>query len=196
MLRNPIHLRLEKLESWQHLTFMASLCERMYPNYQMFCLQSGFGEPQIYRKILDLVWETLVIKDAKVNFDSQLEKLEEAIPSSDDYDIYGVYPAIDACIALGELIHSRLSGETLAHAIAISETSIRTVAMLEMTHAGKEMTDEELKVLPAVEEEWDIQWEIFRLLADCEERDLELIKGLRSDLREAAVSNIGINLTQ
>ena len=68
--------------------------------------------------------------------------------------------------------------------------------MLEMTQAGKEMTDDELKVLPAVEEEWDIQWEIFRLLADCEERDLELIKGLRSDLREAAVSNIGINLAQ
>ncbi|GAB2934341.1 YjaG family protein [Hafnia psychrotolerans] len=196
MLRNPIHLRLEKLESWQHVTFMASLCERMYPNYQAFCLETGFGEPQVYRRILDLIWETLVIKDAKVNFDSQLEKLEEAVPSSDDYDLYGVYPAIDACIALGELIHSRLSGETLSHAIAVSETSIRTVAMLEMTQAGKEMTDEELKVIPAVEEEWDIQWEIFRLLADCEERDLELIKGLRSDLREAAVSNIGINLAQ
>ena len=196
MLRNPIHLRLEKLESWQHVTFMASLCERMYPNYQAFCLETGFGEPQLYRRILDLIWETLVVKDAKVNFDSQLEKLEEAVPSSDDYDLYGVYPAIDACIALGELIHSRLSGETLSHAIAVSETSIRTVAMLEMTQAGKEMTDEELKVIPAVEEEWDIQWEIFRLLADCEERDLELIKGLRSDLREAAVSNIGINLAQ
>ncbi|MGG8472493.1 YjaG family protein [Rahnella sp. PAMC25617] len=196
MLRNPIHLRLEKLESWQHVTFMASLCERMYPNYQTFCLETGFGEAQLYRRILDLIWETLVVKDAKVNFDSQLEKLEEAVPSSDDYDLYGVYPAIDACIALGELIHSRLSGETLSHAIAVSETSIRTVAMLEMTQAGKEMTDEELKVIPAVEEEWDIQWEIFRLLADCEERDLELIKGLRSDLREAAVSNIGINLAQ
>ncbi|MFS7384457.1 YjaG family protein [Rahnella inusitata] len=196
MLRNPIHLRLEKLESWQHVTFMASLCERMYPNYEAFCLETGFGEPQVYRRILDLIWETLVVKDAKVNFDSQLEKLEEAVPSSDDYDLYGVYPAIDACIALGELIHSRLSGETLSHAVAVSETSIRTVAMLEMTQAGKEMTDEELKVIPAVEEEWDIQWEIFRLLADCEERDLELIKGLRSDLREAAVSNIGINLAQ
>ncbi|QCR37460.1 YjaG family protein [Nissabacter sp. SGAir0207] len=196
MLQNPIHLRLEKLESWQHVTFMASLCERMYPNYQMFCLQTGFGDPQVYRRILDLVWETLVVKDAKVNFDSQLEKLEEAIPSAEDYDLYGVYPAIDACIALGELIHSRLSGETYSHAVAISETSIRTVAMLEMTQAGKEMTDAELKIVPAVEEEWDIQWEIFRLLAACEERDLELIKGLRSDLREAAVSNIGINLTQ
>ncbi|AIR69702.1 MULTISPECIES: YjaG family protein [Dickeya] len=196
MLRNPIHLRLEKLASWQHVTFMACLCERMYPNYHEFCQQTGFGDAQLYRRMLDLVWETLVVKDAKVNFDSQLEKLEDAIPAADDYDIYGVYPAIDACVALSELLHSRLSGETLEHAVAISETSIRTVAMLEMTQAGREMTDEELKVVPAVEEEWDIQWEIFRLLADCEERDVELIKGLRADLREAGISNIGINLYQ
>ncbi|STQ78323.1 Protein of uncharacterised function (DUF416) [Hafnia alvei] len=47
MLRNPIHKRLEKLESWQHLTFIASLCERMYPNYQAFCLQTGFGDPMV-----------------------------------------------------------------------------------------------------------------------------------------------------
>ncbi|MGM3189741.1 YjaG family protein [Dickeya dadantii subsp. dieffenbachiae] len=196
MLRNPIHLRLEKLTSWQHVTFMACLCERMYPNYHEFCQQTGFGDAQLYRRMLDLVWETLVVKDAKVNFDSQLEKLEDAIPAADDYDIYGVYPAIDACVALSELLHSRLSGETLEHAITISETSIRTVAMLEMTQAGREMTDEELKVVPAVEEEWDIQWEIFRLLADCEERDVELIKGLRADLRESGISNIGINLYQ
>ncbi|AUG98749.1 DUF416 domain-containing protein [Prodigiosinella confusarubida] len=196
MLRNPIHLRLEKLESWQHVTFMACLCERMYPNYHEFCQQTGFGDAQVYRRILDLVWETLVVKDVKVNFDNQLEKLEDAVPSAENYDIYGVYPAIDACIALGELVHSRLSGETLEHTIAISETSIRTVAMLEMTQAGREMTDEELKILPAIEQEWDIQWEIFRLLAACEERDIELIKGLRADLREDGSSNIGINLYQ
>ncbi len=196
MLRNPIHKRMEKLESWQHLTFMACLCERMYPNYQIFCLQSAFGDPAVYRRILDLLWETLVVKDAKVNFDSQLEKLEDAIPDAEQFDIYGVYPAIDACIALGEAIHSRLSGETLSHAIAVSEASVRTVAMLEMTQIGEEMTDDQLKELPAVQDEFDIQWEIYRLLAECEERDLELIKGLRADLREAAISNIGINLSQ
>lgn len=194
MLRNPIHLRLEKLESWQHTTFMASLCERMYPNFRMFCQQTEFADAKVYRSILDLVWETLVIKDSKVNFDNQLEKLEGIIPSADDFDMYGVYPAIDACIALGEIIHSKLSGETLEHAIRVSEASIRTVAMLEMTQAGREMTEEELKEIPAIEEEWDIQWDIFRLLAACEERDLELIKGLKSDLREAGVSNIGITL--
>ncbi|MGS6552558.1 YjaG family protein [Escherichia coli] len=135
MLQNPIHLRLERLESWQHVTFMACLCER-------------------------------------------------------------IYPAIDACVALSELVHSRLSGETLEHAVEVSKTSITTVAMLEMTQAGREMSDEELKENPAVEQEWDIQWEIFRLLAECEERDIELIKGLRADLREAGESNIGMIFQQ
>ena len=77
------------------------------PNYAVFCQQTGFGDGQIYRRILDLIWETLTVKDAKVNFDSQLEKFEEAIPSADDFDLYGVYPAIDACVALSELVHSR-----------------------------------------------------------------------------------------
>ncbi|WP_130833288.1 YjaG family protein [[Erwinia] mediterraneensis] len=196
MLLNPIHLRLEKLESWQHVTFMACLCERMYPNYWAFCQQTGFADPQLYRRILDLVWETLTVKDAKINFDSQLEKLEDVIPDGDDFDIYGVYPAIDACVALSELLHSRLSGETLEHAIEVSKTSVTTVAMLEMTQAGREMTDKELKENQAIIDEWDLQWEIFRLLAACEERDLELIKGLRSDLREAGISNIGILFKQ
>lgn len=196
MLQNPIHLRLEKVDSWKHVIFMASLCERMYPNYAMFCQRTGFGDAALYRRILDLIWETETVKDAKVNFDSQLEKLEEAIPVADDYDLYGVYPAIDACVALSELVHSRLSGETLEHAIEVSKCSITTVAMLEMTQAGREMSDDELRENPAVEQEWDIQWEIFRLLAACEERDIELIKGLRADLREAGESNIGINLQQ
>ncbi|PIJ48638.1 hypothetical protein BL250_14695 [Erwinia sp. OLTSP20] len=196
MLRNPIHLRLEKLESWQHVTFMACLCERMFPNYWAFCQQNGFADGMLYRRILDLVWETLVVKEAKVNFDSQLEKFEEAIPVAEAFDCYGVHPAIDACVGLSELLHSRLSGDTLSHAIAVSEASVTSVAILEMTQAGREMTDEELRENPAVEEEWDIQWEIFRLLSACEERDLELIKGLRSDLREAPISNIGINFQQ
>ena len=36
-MRNPIHKRLENVESWQHLTFMACLCERMAPNFALFC---------------------------------------------------------------------------------------------------------------------------------------------------------------
>lgn len=195
MLRNPIHLRLAKLNSWQHITFMACLCERMYPNYQLCCKQTSFLNPIRYHIILVLIWESLIIKDSKIDFDNQLEKLEEVIPVANDFDIYGVHPAIDACIALSEIIHSYLSGETLEGAIEVSKISIRTIAMFEMTQTVKEMSDEELKELLTIEEEWDIQWEIYRLLTACEERDVALIKGLKSDLREVGISNIGIKVT-
>ena len=64
MLKNPIQLRLEKLEPWQHLTFMVSLCERMYPNYAFFCAETQFTDGQRYRVILDSVWEILTVKNA------------------------------------------------------------------------------------------------------------------------------------
>ncbi|QWK96897.1 DUF416 family protein [Plesiomonas shigelloides] len=192
MLRNPIHKRLERLEPWQLQTFMVCLCERMYPNYQAFALASGFGNPVLYRTVLDLAWEVLTVKGAKVNFENQLEKFEEQIPAADDFDMYGVFPAIDACVGLSDLLHSQLSGEELAFALSISRISINTVAMLEMHDQDRELSEEELKALPNIQNELDVQWEIYRLLAACEERDLELIKGLRADLREAGISNIGI----
>lgn len=164
-------------------------------NYQLFCKQTSFLNPIRYRIILDLIWESLIIKDSKIDFDNQLEKLEEVIPVANDFDIYVVHPAIDACIALSEIIHSYLSGETLESAIEVSKISIRTIAMFEMTQTGEEMSDEELKELLTIEEEGYIQWEIYRLLAACEERDLTLIKGLKSDLREVGISNIGIKVT-
>ena len=59
------------------------------------------------------------------------------------------------------------------------------------------MTDEELrKPTRRLNKNGTFSGEIFRLVADCEERDIELIKGLRADLREAGESNIGINFQQ
>ena len=85
---------------------MACLCERMYPNYALFCENTEFADARKYREILDSVWEVLTVKTAKVNFERQLEKLEKLIPSSEDYQFYAVYPAIDAYIGLSILLHA------------------------------------------------------------------------------------------
>lgn len=196
MLRNLLHSRLEKLANCQNWVFIACLCERMYPNYQLFCQQTQFGDEKLYRSILDLLWEALLVKDAKINFDSQLEKLAEVIPVAGQFDLYGVYPAIDACAALSEALHARLSGEVIEHTIAVSEISLHTVAALVMTESEREMNEAELGALPIIQDELDLQWQIFSLLVESEVPDLELIRELRAELREAGVSNIGINLRQ
>ncbi|WMQ74107.1 MAG: hypothetical protein GPOALKHO_001125 [Sodalis sp.] len=38
------------------------------------------------------------------------------------------------------------------------------------------MTEEELNALPGIEQEWDMKWEIFRLLTASKERDIRFIK--------------------
>ncbi|WP_367987517.1 YjaG family protein [Vibrio sp. NTOU-M3] len=193
MLQNPLQLRLEKFEPWQQITFMACLCERMYPNYAMFCDNTEFAEARIYRDILDSVWELLTVKNAKVNFERQLEKLEEIIPCSEDFDFYGVYPAIDACVALSTLLHGLLDRDDLYDNMhKVSQQSVVTVAQLEEAQTGVEITNDNQKENEALCAEWDVQWAIFRPLKDAQERDIDLIKDLRLELREEGVSNIGI----
>ncbi|MCJ2378765.1 DUF416 family protein [Vibrio sp. ZSDZ34] len=195
MLNNPLQVRIEKFEPWQHITFMACMCERMYPNYAMFCETTQFAEARVYRDILDSIWEILTVKTAKVNFEKQLEKLEELIPSSEDFDFYGVYPAIDACVALSTVLHGLLDRDYLLDSsLKVSQQSVATVAQLEQVQGADEITNDNQKENEAVCEEWDIQWAIFRPLRECEDRDIELIKELRLELKEQAVSNIGVQL--
>lgn len=195
MLQNPVQVRLEKFEPWQQITFMACLCERMYPNYAMFCENTEFAHARIYRDILDSVWEQLTVKTAKVNFEHQLEKLEEIIPNSEDFDMYAVYPAIDACVALSTLLHGLLDRDYLfENMLEVSQISVTTVAQLEEAQTGEEITNENQKQNEAVCAEWDVQWAIYRPLREAEGRDINLIKDLRQELRDEGVSNIGVTL--
>ena len=192
-MRNPIHKRLERLESWQHVTFMACLCERMAPNFQLFCeLADKEDEGRVYQNILNLVWEFLTVKDARINFDNQLEKLEEIIPSTEDYDFYAVLPAQDACEGLAELLHALIAGFTLERSIELSQLSVKTLIQLLEIEQQKEFTENELKELPEIEQEFDVQWQIFRALKSCEERDIDVILDLKKELRECGISNIGV----
>lgn len=194
-MRNPIHKRLERFETWQNLTFMACLCERMYPNFKLFCDVIEQPEPaKLYQNILNLVWEHLTVKGAKINFENQLEKFENVIPDVNDYEFFGVVPALDACEGLSELLHAIIAGETLEQAIKISQLSMQTVATVLETEQERELTEDELKSAVEIQEELDVQWQIYRTLNDCEERDTDLILDLKSELRSAGISNIGVEI--
>ena len=196
-MRNPIHKRLENLAAWQHLTFMACLCERMAPNFALFCQMTE--QPQaakVFNNVLGLVWESLTVKGAKINFENQLEKLEEIIPDVNQYDFFGVVPALDACEALGELLHAVIAGEYLEKSVRVSQMSLTTVVSLLETENDREFCPDELKDNELIEGELDLQWQIYRLLKDCEERDIALINELRNELRTEGISNIGIKNNQ
>ncbi|QPB42093.1 YjaG family protein [Rodentibacter haemolyticus] len=196
-MRNPIHKRLENLESWQHLTFMAALCERMMPNFKLFCqITNQEAAAKIYQNVLNLVWEYLTIKEAKINFENQLEKLENIIPNVNEHDTFGIIPALDACKALVETVHAIIAGETLERAVEISRISLGTVTALLETENGRDFTETELKENEDIQTELDVQWQIYRLLKECEKRDIELILDLKNEIRAEGISNIGVKIDQ
>ena len=196
-MRNPIHKRLENLESWQHLTFMVALCERMAPNFKLFCQMNELSvEAKTYQNILNLVWEYLTVKDTKINFENQLEKLETIIPDVNDYESFGVVPALDACQALAEILHAIIAGETLERAVEMSLISLGTVTSLLETETGRDWSESELKESKDIQAELDVQWQVYRLLKECEKRDIELILDLKNEIRAEGISNIGIEFHQ
>ncbi|RDE94950.1 DUF416 family protein [Aggregatibacter aphrophilus] len=194
-MRNPIHKRLENLATWQHLTFMACLCERMYPNYHLFCQISE--QPQhakVYHNILNLVWEYLTVKDTKINFENQLEKLEDIIPDVNDYRCYGVIPALDACEGLSEVLHTIIAGASLEQAIKVSQLSFSTIAGYLEMEQERELSEAELKESDLIQQELDLQWQLYRVLKDAEKHDVALIQDLKNELREEKISNICIKI--
>ena len=194
-MRNPIHKRLENLATWQHLTFMACLCERMYPNYHLFCqITEQPQNAKVYHNILTLVWEYLTVKEANINFENQLEKLENIIPDVNDYDFYGVVPALDACEGLAEVLHTIIAGASLEQAVKVSQLSLGTVAGYLETEYDRTLSEVELKESDLIQQELDVQWQLYRALKEAERHDVELISDLKNALREEAVSNICIKI--
>lgn len=195
MMRNPIQKRLENLATWQHMTFMACLCERMYPNYHLFCqITEQPQNAKVYYNILNLVWEYLTVKDAKINFENQLEKLENIIPDVNDYDFYGVVPALDACEGLAEVLHTIIAGASLEQAVKVSQLSLGTVAGYLETEYDRTLSEVELKESDLIQQELDVQWQLYRALKEAERHDVELISDLKNALREESVSNICIKI--
>ena len=194
-MRNPIHKRLENLATWQHLTFMACLCERMYPNYHLFCqITEQPQNAKVYHNILKLVWEYLTVKEANINFENQLEKLENIIPDVNDYDFYGVVPALDACEGLAEVLHTIIAGASLEQSVKVSQLSLGTVASYLETEYDRTLSEVELKESDLIQQELDVQWQLYRALKEAERHDVELISDLKNALREEAVSNICIKI--
>lgn len=196
MKQNPLHERLQKLDDWQLIAFTALLCERMYPNYVFFCQQTEFADPKKYRAILNTVWEKLNLKNAKINFDTQLEKLEKLIPETENYVIYAVYPANDACEALSNALHSFLSDDATEYAILTSQLSIRTIIELEEHLSELDLANESrLKENQAIQQEIDLQWDIYRLLKSTDKEDAaQFLDELKKEIRDIGISNIGISV--
>jgi uncharacterized protein YjaG (DUF416 family) len=196
-----IELPFVKLSHWQQITFASALLERMLPNYQMFSENSQFGEYAVLRNQLDLVWQWLDKNNPiKININAQLNKLEEQTPDPEAFDSFGVFPALDVCMAmmsLLQLIQSNGTDKDHEDIISISRLSHNSVSyyveMLLIEEGGSEVQTEMINEHPLAVWEEETQYELFDFLKLAAEnkRSCQLAKEM---VLSEGLSNLGIEI--
>lgn len=197
-----IHLPFEKLSLWQQIAFSAAILERMLPNYQMFSEADGFGDFAVIRNQLDLIWQWLDKNNAtKINANAQLNKLEEQTPDPEAFDSFGVFPALDVCMAmmsLLQLMQSNGKDKTHDDIQSISRLSFNSVSYyVELLLAeDAEATEESMTALnehPLIVWEKETQNELFDFLKMAAEnkRSCQIAKKM---VLSEGLSNLGIEI--
>lgn len=188
-------VRLRQLNKRQQQAFMAALCERLMPNYALYAQMTEQGDMHGLRVILDLVWEALLVRDARIDFARQAEKLAELEPPADD-DSFGARRAVETVVALSALLDA-LQGDAPEAPLEVSQTSRNGVqAFIEMTE-GREEDDAEqnaarLREHPLMDDEHEFQNEVLDAVED--ELGRDALKALRRLGRNEGVSNLGLSL--
>ncbi|WDE11794.1 YjaG family protein [Thalassomonas haliotis] len=202
-----IHLPLSRLSQWQQVSFCAALLERMLPNYQMFSQAVDFGDAKLLRNQLDLLWQWLDKNNrTKINFEAQLNKLEAATPNPENFDTYGVFPALDVCMALMSVFQG-IQDKNSADFASVGRLSANSVygyvellLTEEIIEELAEESDEELAIAPeALEQHPLVQWEVatqnelFDFLKNAPENK-KTCEQAKLMVMEEGLSNLGIEV--
>lgn len=182
--------RVRELQNWHAVAYAATLIERMQPNYQLFCEVTEFADPAQFRKTLDLVWEWLATPKAKINYAVQQERIEQATPDAQEFDNFGVFPAIDAAISLSSTI-MLMAGDEPQGAVVASKLSQGGVEAFVEATAEIALTDQEIKQHPLMQWEITFQQELLDLVETLKPA-VQSVNTLKALASQDGVSNIGI----
>ncbi|GLR63419.1 YjaG family protein [Marinospirillum insulare] len=189
--------RLRALSPWQQLVFITVLAQRSAINYQLFCEAVDFGEPTALNKLLGLLWESQLSKEAKINWAVQQEKLSELQPDPEAYDVYGVYPALDAAMAVELAIEQALQAdaENTIRASKLSRSTVRQFLIKQLPEAfDEEQESIWLRAQPLMDDENAFQDELLAQVTSASSPHPVLMRQLRDLAYNQGFSNLGISL--
>jgi len=192
---NPPSPSLKQLNDWQLAAFCAAVSERLLPNYVLFSRVAEFGDARVLRTALDKVWDRLCNRCGAVNFETQMEKVDAVIPEPDDFDMYGVYPALDACVALITTLNQMVEA-SYQDARQISQLSLEGIETYLEVIADAELSDEDLvrfiNTHPLIEIEQQFQEDLLEQLLSSAKNNIAVLDSIRHEAKNDGVSNIGI----
>ena len=172
---------------WRSIAVATALVMRMAGNYNLFCELTGAGNSTVFSNILNLVWESLSGQNQRIDFQKQQEKLELITPDPAEFTIYGVWPALDATVALASLLHvcERWDQAELDSIVTLSRSTI--VHYLEAT--GEDC----IETHPLLQSEQACSRQLHTIISEQSSRSRpKVIAALKAAVSDWGVTNIGL----
>ncbi|ART63518.1 YjaG family protein [Kushneria marisflavi] len=194
MIAQGFEKRLRALSPRQSLAFMAALSERLMPNYRLYAEIGDAGDAHGVASLLALIWESLGIRDARIDFERQGEKLVACEPPEDD-DSFGARIARDMTLALSACVDV-LSGPAGEASVDVSRLSIGGVERFIEMNAGDAIHDDTEREALIEENELMSDERAFQLAVlesvETQTLDREGLRALRMLGKNEGVSNLGL----
>lgn len=188
--------RLAALSDRQGLAFAAALCERLMPNYRLYASMEAAGDDRVHvvRTVLDLVWEALGVRDARIDFARQAQKLIECEPPDAD-ERFGARAAGDLTLALAACLDDLIAGSGEAP-IEVSRLSLGGVERFIELQAGEAVMDDARREALIEAHELTADERAFqKAVLEAVEAgiDRERLRAIRALGRNEGFSNLGIS---
>ncbi len=190
--------RIRELNYLQKAALSAALLERMLPNYQLFSEATEFGDGEQLRIALNLVWEKIAVAKAKISFEKLTEKVEENTPDLNDFDMFGVYPAIDAATALLGVLNGLATKDEqdFINVSKISQASVAKYIEYELTVKGEVADNQAIREHPLMQYEVAVLGELIDEVAKQERISGDGLKALKAKALADGQSNLGIEISE
>lgn len=188
--------RIRELNYLQKAVLGAAIIERMLPNYSLFSEATGFGDEQVLRNALNLIWEKILLPKSKISLEKLVEKVEPNVPELSDFDMFGTYPAIDVATALLGMLQGLMTKDEHEF-VSVAKISQATVAKyIEFMLMAEDIspTNDLVREHPQMQYEIEILAELIEHVENMGRISSESVKSLKALALADGQTNIGLEL--
>ncbi|MBU2710029.1 DUF416 family protein [Zooshikella harenae] len=189
---------LDTLNPPQQICFAAAILTRSAPNYQLFLELTQFGDIQLFRQALNLLWDFASGQQNQAALEKWLPQIEQHIPDREAFDMYGVHPATDAMLSLSMAMNCALSPSS-EEVDGIAQLALKTIGQFLKYSEVPELKGTELQQYieqhPLYLQQLDFYDELLDTLAKVKLTP-SLIKEIKTLARNDETSHLGISISE
>ena len=191
--------QISSLKPWQFTTLATAVCERAWPNFALFADITEFGDPSEVRHSLNMLWDNVAGLQSAKNFERLLEKLDANTPELDDFDMFGVHPALDLIVGLNCAVSCAMINEAPeAEAASALTLSLSTIGKFIKYTEAPELKGVELTQYIEQHELYITQLEfiesLITLLKKTSKQNKDFARNLQKEAANEGISQLGISL--